>query len=67
MTGADNTSALSGVGKKKALEVLMSNIEHQKALALLGTSIAPKKNIAKSEAFMSCTTKGMVLGKEQMN
>ena len=35
MTGADNTSALSGVGKKKALEVLMSNIEHQKALALL--------------------------------
>ena len=43
MTGADTTSALSGVGKKKALEVLMSNIEHKKALALLGTSIAPKK------------------------
>ena len=47
MTGADNTSALSSVGKKKALEVLMSNIEHQKALALLGTSIAPKKTLQK--------------------
>ena len=67
MTGADTTSALSSVGIKKALEVLMSNVEHQKALALMGTSIPPKKNVAKSEAFVSCTTKGMVLGKQQMS
>ena len=45
----------------------MSNVEHQKALALLGTSIPPKRNVAKSEAFVSCTTKGMVLGKQQMS
>ncbi|XP_032218194.2 uncharacterized protein LOC116601475 [Nematostella vectensis] len=38
ISGCDSTSSLSGIGKKKAWDILQSNKDHQDSLSLLGAA-----------------------------
>lgn len=39
LTGCDTTSSLSGVGKKKSLEILKKSSDHQESLSEFGTNL----------------------------
>ena len=52
MTGCDTTSALAGIGKKKACSMLCRSQQHQESLGLLGDRRMDKETVTKCEAFI---------------